>query len=162
MGFQSSNYDPSLFISRRKGQLTLILVYVDDIIVAGSDPTLIQQCFTYLSNQFAIQDLGPNHFFLGVEVTSFDKGLFLSQTNYLSDLLIRANMLNCKPILSPMASGTNLSQIGSMPCQDSYLYRSIVGTLQYAILTRPDISFSVNKVSQFMHNPTEEHWSAGK
>jgi Reverse transcriptase (RNA-dependent DNA polymerase) len=73
MGFQSSNYDPSLFISRRKGQLTLILVYVDDIIVVGSDPTLIQQCFTYLSNPFAIQDLGPNHFFLGVEVTSFDK-----------------------------------------------------------------------------------------
>jgi Reverse transcriptase (RNA-dependent DNA polymerase) len=162
MGFQSSNYDPSLFLSRNNGQLTLILVYVDDILVTGSDPTLIQQCITYLSNRFTIRDLGQVHFFLGVQVTSSDKGLFLSQTKYLSDLLVRANMLNRKPLLSPMASGTNLSQIGSKPCQDPYLFRSIVGALQYATLTRPDISFSVNKISQFMHNPTDDHWSAVK
>jgi Reverse transcriptase (RNA-dependent DNA polymerase) len=159
MGFQSSNYDPSLFISRKNGQLTLILVYVDDIIITGNDPTLIQQCITYLSNRFTIRDLGQIHFFLGVQVTSSDKGLFLSQTKYPSDLLVRANMLNCKPILSPMASGTNFSQIGM---SGSLPFSQHCGCSSVCYVDETYISFSVNKIPQFMHNPTEEHWSAVK
>jgi Reverse transcriptase (RNA-dependent DNA polymerase) len=147
LGFQPSNYDPSLFLSHHQGQTTLILVYVDDIIVTESNPDLVQYYITQLSTQFAIRDLGDIHFFLGIKATSSDKGLFLSQTKYLSDLLKRSNMLNCKPTLSPMTSRTHLSQHGSAPCQDPHLYRSVVGALQYTTLTRPDLAFSVNKVS---------------
>jgi hypothetical protein len=59
----------------------------------------------------------------------------------------RVNMMNCKPILSPMASGTNFSTTGSSPCKDPHLYRSVIGALQYATLTGPDLSYSVNKLS---------------
>jgi hypothetical protein len=61
-----------------------------------------------------------------------------------------------------MASRNVLSQEGSNPCENPYLYRTVVGALQYATLTRPDMTFVVNKVSQYMHHPTEEHWAAVK
>jgi hypothetical protein len=71
-------------------------------------------------------------------------------------------MLNCKPLSTPMASGTILSAYGQDMCKDPHMYRSVIGALQYATLTRPDLSFSVNKLSQYMHTPTEEHWNAAK
>jgi hypothetical protein len=61
-----------------------------------------------------------------------------------------------------MASANALSLEGSPPCDNPQLYRSVVGALQYVMLTRLDITFIVNKVSQYMHNPTEEHWVAVK
>jgi hypothetical protein len=100
--------------------------------------------------------------FLGLETTSNNDGLCLTQTKYFTDLLKKVNMMNCKPILSPMASGTNFSTTGSSPSKDPHLYRSVIGALQYATLTRPDLSYSVNKLSQFMHSPSEEHWTSAK
>jgi hypothetical protein len=99
---------------------------------------------------------------LGIEVSKSPDGLILTQTKYLTDLLQRVNMSTCKSVSSPMASGTSLSTHGSVPCENLHLYRSVVGALQYATLTRPDLAFSVNKVSQFMHMPTEENWIAVK
>jgi histone deacetylase 1/2 len=71
-------------------------------------------------------------------------------------------MQNCKICPSPTTSGTTLSSAGGPLLDDPHQYRSVVGALQYATLTRPDISFAVNKVSQFMHNPTSTHWGAVK
>jgi hypothetical protein len=71
-------------------------------------------------------------------------------------------MENCKPIGSPMVSSCRFSKFGTDTMQDPSLYRSTVGALQYATLTRPDIAFSVNKVCQFMAHPLESHWKAVK
>jgi Reverse transcriptase (RNA-dependent DNA polymerase) len=73
VGFKPSSYDPSLFLFHHQGQTTLILVYVDDIIVTESNPNLVQYYITQLSTQFSIRDLGDIHFFLGIEATSSDK-----------------------------------------------------------------------------------------
>ncbi|KAF5471074.1 hypothetical protein F2P56_011546 [Juglans regia] len=71
-------------------------------------------------------------------------------------------MLLAKPISSPMAASLKLSKFDSPDFEDATLYRSIVGGLQYLSLTRPDISFAVNKIFQFMHSPKNSHWSAVK
>jgi Reverse transcriptase (RNA-dependent DNA polymerase) len=161
-GFNASTYDPSMFLAHHQGHVLILLVYVDDIVVTGSDPIQVDQCIQQLNSRFAIRDLRPLHFFLGIEANHNKDGMCLTQTKYLTDLLKRVNMFNCKPCLSPMASSTILSSEGSTACNDPHLYRSVIGALQYATLTHPDISFSVNKLSQYMHSPTEDHWTAAK
>jgi Reverse transcriptase (RNA-dependent DNA polymerase) len=162
MGFKHSSYVPSLFLHHHQDHITLILIYVDDLIVTGSDSAHIQSSIAYLKSQFAIRDLGDIHYFLDIEATRHTYGLILSQTKYLTYLLHKTNMLNCKPCLTPMTTTTQLTQHDPKPCADPNLYRSLVGALQYAILTRLDLAYSVNKVSQFMHQPTENHWCAVK
>jgi hypothetical protein len=97
-------------------------------------------------------------FFLGIEVLPCPTGFLLSQHRYIVDILRRTKMLEAKPINSPMASSTHLSTFEGDLFPDPTLYRSTVGALQYLCITRPDISFCVNKLAQFMHKPTVLHW----
>lgn len=157
IGFCASKYDLSLFISHANDHTTVILVYVDDIVITGSNSDHIYTCISQLHDRFAIKDLSTLHYFLGIEVTGTPNGLNLSQTKYMKDLLTRSNMLNAKPCDTPMATGSALSLADSPLFEDPHLFQSIVGALQYATLTRPDLSFAVNKVSQFMHSPTLNH-----
>ena len=102
-------------------------------------------------------------FFLGIEVVKTNIGeMLLSQTRYLKDLLKKAGMDEAKPMPTPMTSGLRLSTHGDSAFTNPTLYRSVVGGLQYATITRPDISYAVNKVAQFMHSPLEVHWKAVK
>jgi hypothetical protein len=137
-------------------------VYVDDIILTGSSPTAINGLIQKLSVEFPIKDLGKLNFFLGVEVSRSDAGMHLCQQRYISDILKRANMSLAKPITSPMSSSATLSKFDGVKFDDATLYRSIVGALQYLSITRPDIAFAVSKVSQFMNEPRDTHWSAVK
>ncbi|KAK2966177.1 hypothetical protein RJ640_008743 [Escallonia rubra] len=89
-------------------------------------------------------------------------GLILLQRKYIIDLLIRTNLSDAKPVHTPMSTSTQLSRHSGEPHSSTFEYRSIVGALQYLSFTRPDISFAVNKVAQFMHAPTSDHWSAVK
>lgn len=89
-------------------------------------------------------------------------GLILSQRKYIIYLLKRSHLANIKPIDTPMDSSSKLSKSDGEPLSNPQQYRSIVGTLQYVTLTRSELSFSINKVCQFMHNPTSEHWASIK
>lgn len=71
-------------------------------------------------------------------------------------------MDGAKPITTLLAPDETLSKNQGVPMTYLHLYRSIVGALQYATITRPDIAYAVNKASQFMHSPTDAHWSAVK
>jgi histone deacetylase 1/2 len=150
-------------VQSQKGHCTYVLIYVDDILVTGSSPNLIQDVISKLNSHFALKQLGPVDYFLGIEVHNLPTGaLLLNQAKYIHDLLCKAKMENCKPIGSPMMSSCKLSKVGSDTMPDPTLYRSTVGALQYATLTRPDIAFSVNKVCQFMSQPLDSHWKAVK
>jgi histone deacetylase 1/2 len=139
-------------------------VYVDDIIVASSSPEATSALLRNLQEEFALKDLGDLHYFLGIEVKRLREGILLTQEKYTRDLLHRVNMSNCKPVNTPMSSSEKLSihEGDTLGPADASQYRSIVGALQYLTLTRPDISFAVNKVCQFFHMPTTVHWSAVK
>nr|KYP50410.1 Retrovirus-related Pol polyprotein from transposon TNT 1-94 [Cajanus cajan] len=163
LNFQISKCDPSLFVYSHDNNVIYILVYVDDIIITGNNSSTLQNIIAQLNSAFSLKDLGRLDFFLGIEVKSnTDGSLTLTQSKYIRDLLNRTNMENSNPISSPMVSGCKLSRTGSEKFLDVTLYRSVVGALQYATITRPEISFSVNKVCQFMSNPLEQHWSAVK
>jgi histone deacetylase 1/2 len=111
-----------------------------------------------------LKDLGELHYFLGIEVHKTNGGILLTQEKYVSDLLKRVGMANCKPVNTPLSTSEKLSLYEGSPlgAHDTTRYKSIVGALQYLTLTRPDISFAVNKVCQFLHAPTTVHWDAVK
>lgn len=139
------------------------LIYVDDIIFTGSSPSLINEIITHLDTTFALKRLGPLNYFLGIEVKrTATGGLFMTQQKYIRDLLDKAKMQGCNPLPTPMVSTSRLSKDQGIPFQDPTHYRSIVGALQYLTITRPDISFPVNKVCQFMASPLDTHWGAVK
>lgn len=115
-----------------------------------------------LSQKFALKDLGTLSYFLGVEVIPSTQGLFLSQKKYILDLLERTKMINAKPISTPMVVDSNLSLHSGDLIDNPTEYRATVGSLQYLTLTRPDVAFAVNKLSQFMHQPRSAHWAALK
>ncbi|KAJ0753710.1 putative RNA-directed DNA polymerase [Helianthus annuus] len=162
MGFTGSKTDPSLFILKARGTLVYVLVYVDDIIVTGNNTTAINDVIATLGTSFAVKDLGDLHYFLGIEVIRHGSNLILSQRKYISDLIHKAGLSECKPVPSPMSTSQLLTLGDSQLLADPTKYRQIVGALQYASLSRPDITFAVNKVCQFMQTPTENHWSAVK
>lgn len=107
------------------------------------------------------QDL---HYFLGIEVKRSSDKLVMCQSRYATELLHRVGMHACKVVSTPLPTSEKLSAYDGtkLNSEEATKYRSIVGALQYLTLTRPDISFSVNKVCQFLHCPTTVHWSAVK
>ncbi|KAH9649096.1 retrovirus-related pol polyprotein from transposon RE1 [Citrus sinensis] len=155
----------SLFIKHESGGIVIVLVYVDNILITGDNNTIIETFIKYLGETFALKDLGEFSYFLGIEVTHAAKGsLHLSQAKYVRDLLTRTNMKNCRESDTPMSTGQKLRRAGN---DDNLIvnvtkYRSIIGALQYLVLTRPELAFSVNKLSQFLVAPTEKHWIACK
>ncbi|KAL3634075.1 hypothetical protein CASFOL_021129 [Castilleja foliolosa] len=162
LGFKNSKADCSLFFFNQNGIQIFILIYVDDILVTGNNDRLIHKLVEKLQGHFSIKDLGQIHHFLGIEVTKSCEGFHLCQREYIKKLLWKAKMLNASKCSTPMITSSHLSRYVGNPVQDAAEYRSIVGALHYVTITRPEICFAVNKVSQFMSNPLEPHWKAVK
>ncbi|KAK1642839.1 hypothetical protein QYE76_060644 [Lolium multiflorum] len=164
LGFIASKSDMSLFIYRKFNVSIYMLIYVDDIIVASSSQAATDALLKDLHQEFALKDLGDLRYFLGIEVTPVSHGLVLNQAKYAQDLLTRVGMVNCQGMPTPLSSSEKISAHQGDPLgpDDSSKYRSIVGALQYLTLTRPDISYAVNKVCQYLHAPTTVHWTAAK
>ncbi|KAM2954379.1 hypothetical protein FF1_032665 [Malus domestica] len=155
-GFMRSNADSSLFVrTGTKGKL-VVLVYVDDLIITGDNTVEIEALKLSLHQAFAIKDLGRLKYFLGIEMATSSKGLFLHQRKYVLDLLQEAKMLDCKPAITPVDCKLKLSIDGEAMHDVSY-YQRLVGKLIYLTITRPDITYAVSLASQFMHSPTVDH-----
>ncbi|KAM1815735.1 hypothetical protein ACFX12_000216 [Malus domestica] len=156
IGFKRSNADSSLFVRTRAASKLVVLIYVDDLIITGDNAAEITTLKQSLQQKFAVKDLGVLKYFLGIEMASSYKGLFLNQRKYVMDLLKDANMSDAKPALTPLDSKLKLD-LGGTSLSDISLYQRLVGKLIYLTITRPDISHSVSIASQFMHSPTIEH-----
>jgi hypothetical protein len=113
-----------------------------------------------LKNEFDIKDLGKLSYFLGIEIAYSNKGLFLSQRKYTLDLLKETGKLGAKPANTPMETNTKLRLEDDELLSDIGQYQKLVGKLICLTITRPDISFAVSMVSQFMHAPRTSHLSA--
>jgi histone deacetylase 1/2 len=150
-----------LFIFSVGADICYLLVYVDDILLTGNNSLLLQRLIQLLSSEFKLRDLGFVHYFLGIEVQSTSMGLMLRQHKYILDILTRTGMLSCKPVDTPIS--TSKATILPDPLfSDATRFRQIMGALQYLTFTRPNISFAVKRVCQFMHAPTDSHWAAVK
>ncbi|KAJ0576016.1 putative RNA-directed DNA polymerase [Helianthus annuus] len=142
--------------------LCIFLVYVDDIILTGNNTSFMNNFVTLLSKRFSLKDLGDLHHFLGIEVISTTHGMFLSQHRHINDLLTNFNMDGAKDVATPLSSSEALSPDDGSSRIDPTTYQKIIGSLQYLAFTRPDVSFAVNKLSQYMHAPTTKHMQALK
>ena len=109
-----------------------------------------------LRKKFVIKDLGTLKYFLGIEVATSLNGIFLNQRKYVLDLSDEANMMECKPAPTPLASKLQLHEKGET-LLDPSVYQRVVGKLIYLTITRHDISYSISLASRFMHSPTLVH-----
>lgn len=163
-GLSVSDADPGLYHSEKEGATLLVLVYVDDLLIAGTK-TEVAALMQRLKERFTIRDLGDSAFFLGMEILRDRKSrtLALSQRKYTRDILKRFEMQDCKPRSLPMAAGTKIRKEGTPLDTQLYPYAEAVGSLMYlAVCTRPDISFTVGALARHMSVPTTEHWSIVK
>jgi hypothetical protein len=162
LGFTSSAVDSSLFMFHLHSIHVFVLIYVDDILVCSNSPSAISGLISHLQCEFAVKDLGPLSYFLGIQATRTHNALYLTQTKYITDLLRRTHMDGAKPASTPCTTAGKLSRFDGDPLNEPSEYRHIVGALQYCTLTRPDIAYSVNQLCQFLHSPTTVHMIAAK
>ena len=162
LGFISSTVDSSLFTYRDGPTIAFLLLYVDDIVLTGNNSSFLTQLIHNLSKVFELKDMGTLSYFLGLQITRSSKGLTLTQTKYATDLLTKHNMLQCSHCKTPCVPNVRLSTTTGQPLTDIHAYRSLVSALHYLTFTRPDLSFAIHKVYQFMHAPTDIHLTAAK
>ncbi|XP_071700361.1 uncharacterized mitochondrial protein AtMg00810-like [Rutidosis leptorrhynchoides] len=155
-GFVQSKNDYSLFVKSDDESFVGLLVYVDDIVVTGSHVSEIDKVKKFLSTKFMIKDLGVLKYFLGIEVLKSEQGLCLSQRKYCLDLLAEFGLTGCKPALTPIEVSFVDEKVDA-PIEKINQYQRLLGRLIYLTLTRPDISFTVHVLSQFMHFPMKSH-----
>jgi hypothetical protein len=139
-----------------------LLLYVDDIILTASSIVLLRHIIQALQLEFAMKDLGDLHHFLGMHVQRRDGGLFLSQRQYMLDILDRAGMADCKPCSTPVDTNPKVSATTGTPVSNPSDFRSLAGALQYLTFTRPDIAYAVQQICLHMHDPREPHLAALK
>lgn len=159
-GMKQSNADHSVFFRTSGTKNIYLVVYVDDIVITGNDLTGIQELKNHLFRQFQTKDMGKLRYFLGIEVAKSKDGISISQRKYALDILEEAHLTDCKPIDSPMDPNVKLLPNQGEPLEDQGKYRRLVGRLNYLTVTRPDISFAVSIVSQFLNSPRDTHWEA--
>lgn len=161
-GFIQSKSDASLFVYRKNGQMAYLILYVDDILVTASAERLKNTIIAVLKREFPMTDLGRIQSFLGVSIKYNEKGILLSQSHYADEIIQRAGMSECKPCATPVDMKSKLAEDDGKPISDPTEYRSLAGALQYLTFTRPDISYAVQQVCLFMHDPRESHFLALK
>lgn len=114
-----------------------------------------------LHDAFTIKDLGNLTYFLGIEVTRTSSGILLNQRKYILDLLQDSNLQDCQPVSIPFSRNLHLSNKDVPLKSDPEPYRRLVGKLLYLNMTRPDISYCVQQLSQFLNAPAISHFQAG-
>ena len=115
---------------------------------------------SYLQQCFKLKDLGALKYFLGIEAARSSQGLFLSQQKYTLDILYECGMLGAKPTFFPMEQKTRLTTGSDAPISNPSQYRRLIGRLLYLTITRPDITYAMDILSQFIQDPRQGHWDA--
>eukprot|EP00252_Welwitschia_mirabilis_P018673 TRINITY_DN4156_c0_g1_i5.p1 TRINITY_DN4156_c0_g1~~TRINITY_DN4156_c0_g1_i5.p1 ORF type:complete len:1283 (+),score=262.04 TRINITY_DN4156_c0_g1_i5:125-3973(+) len=169
--YERCKVDHCVYLMRTTGKITILLLYVDDMLIAGNDLHEIQRLKSQMAKKFATKDLGQAKQILGMRIERDRKSgkLWLSQSDYIHKVLKRFNMADCSPVSTPLAGHFKLSKedcpISSWEKKGmmDIPYTSVVGSLMYAMVcTRPDLAQAVGVVSRYMSNPGRTHWEAVK
>nr|KAJ0186503.1 hypothetical protein LSAT_V11C900486210 [Lactuca sativa] len=158
--YRQSQADHSLFIHKHGDVFVAALIYVDDVIIVGNNQTKIEDTKSSLDTSFSIKDLGDLKYFLGIEVARTTEGLVLSQRKYTIDILEDSGLLGCRPSQFPMEQNLKLDKGEDEERADVNAYRRLVGRILYLQATRPDITYVVNVLSQFVSDHRQNHWNA--
>ena len=160
--FCQSLADPCLYTKFENGNIILLLVWVDDLVIAANNYDVLNSVKENF-NKFKMKDMGVLKQFLGIHFSFTDDCILMNQTKYCLKILDRFNMTDCKPKSIPCDSNINSINEDSQELADPRLYRVIVGSLIYVMVgTRPDICYAVTKLSQYMSKPTKAHLGLAK
>jgi hypothetical protein len=162
LGFTKTDADSNLYYLVDHSNLLVLVLYVDDLILTGSSKKLIEWCKAELAREFDMKDIGLMHYFLGLEVWQSPGEVFLGQGKYAVEILKRFQMMDCKPMATPMVANLKSFVDSDLDLIDPSVYRQLIGSLMYLVNTRPDICFAVNTLSQYMVQPRQVHWVAAK
>ena len=161
-GFQENVEDNCIYAKFKSGKYIFLVLYVDDILLASSDVSLLQETKKFLSSNFDMKDLGEASYVLGIEIHRDRRkyALGLSQRAYIEKVLKKFNMHKCSATPAPIEKG---NQYGTWQCPKNEYernqmkavpYASAVGSLQYAqVCTRPDLAFVTGLLGRFQSNP---------
>ena len=150
MGYQQSKYDYSLFINKSSTDTTLVAIYVDDIMITGSNTSEISHLKQQLNTLFGIKDLGQLHYFLGLEVIHTAKDIILSQKKFTNELLRDFGSLSFAAVSTPLPLNWKLNPDDGDLLPNPFLYRTLVGKLNFLTHIRPDLSYTAQTLNQFM------------
>ena len=156
LNFEQSKADPCLFTKTVRDEIVMLLVWVDDIIIAASSKSLMTRIKENLSEKFRMKDIGELKMFLGIKFERKGDTITMTQKDYIKKVLKKFGMDNCKPRATPCELNANsYSNDGADPV-DVNQYRQMVGSLVYAMIcTRPDLSYAVTKLSQHLSCPND-------
>ena len=157
-GFDPYKFEPTVLRKKTSTGYVALAIYVDDILLTGNDEAAISATKAYLQTHFAIRYLKTPRYFLGIEFAYQSGKLALSQRKYALDLLQETRLLGCKPATSPLEAQPKFWDTNSPMMADANRYRRLLGKLIYLTVTRPDITYVVSVLSQFMHEPRDVHW----
>nr|KYP68722.1 Retrovirus-related Pol polyprotein from transposon TNT 1-94 [Cajanus cajan] len=146
-GFKECDADHSLFVYSHDSIFIVVLIYVDDLVIASNNSLSCAQFKEYLSNCFHMKDLGNLKYFLGLELARGSKGLFICQIKYTLDILNECGMLGCKPTSIPMEQNHRLALATGSPFPEPSQYRRLIGRLIYLTITQLEITYSVHILS---------------
>jgi hypothetical protein len=140
----------------------VVVVYVDDLIITGSDRDNIRSFKEEMVAAFKMSDLDLLHYYLGIEVKQSVSGISFSQGAYTMKVLEKSGMTRCNLCHVPMEARLKLSKQSTQPLVDATAYRSIIESLRYLMNTRPNLAFAVGYMSHFLDEPREDHLVAVK
>ncbi|XP_070026407.1 uncharacterized mitochondrial protein AtMg00810-like [Nicotiana sylvestris] len=149
--------------------IVIILIYVDDLIITGSDKDLIEEAKHTLHNNFKVKDLGELKYFLWIEVVRSKQGILLNQRKYALELISDVGLSGAKPTTTPLEANTILTTVefhkltgdtDDPLLEDICSYQKLVGKLIYLTITLPYICFTDQVLNQFMQQPKRSHWEA--
>lgn len=164
--FKASENDPCLYVRKSESSILIIALYVDDLLIVGSNKSEITTLKNDLGKIFEMKDLGPASVMLGIEISRDRKNrkLTVNQEHYTNEVLKRFQMENTRSAYTPMDKSifNQLDDTGE-PAPPSIPYRQAIGSLIYLVsCTRPDLAFAVRKLSQYLESPLNHHWVAVK
>ncbi|XP_075083829.1 uncharacterized protein LOC142167796 [Nicotiana tabacum] len=154
---------------QKKGGIVVVLVYVDNLLIIGSNANLIIEAKHVLHQKFKLKDLGELRYFLGIEVLRSKAGVILNQRKYVLELIFDMGLSGAKPVITPMEINLRLTTVeydkatcimGDVALQHPTSYQKLIGKLMYVTIIRPDISYAIRSLSQFMQHPKRSHWEA--
>ena len=161
-GFTRGVIDKTLFYKKHNGDLILVQVYVDDIIFGSTNENLCKRFAKLMQSRYEMSMMGELNYFLGLQVSQRQDGIFICQSKYVRDLLKKYHLEDSSPAKTPMATATKLDKDESGKKVDITAYRGMIGSLLYLTASRPDIMFATCLCARFQADPRESHLIAVK
>jgi len=160
-GFAVNEADKCVYYRYGGGNGVILCLYVDDILIFGNNINVIKEVKGFFSSNFEINDLGEADVILNIKLLrEGNGGITLVQSHYVENVLNRFGYSDCTPSPTPYDPSVLLRK-NRIIARNQLRYSQIVGSLMYlGSATRPDISFAVSKLSQFVSNPGDNHWRA--